>query len=177
MATGGIEELTVGYDPGQLTAKVARRRSQLRSRVISLVITVIVLVAIYLWRRDQLQGAGFIAVYGVILAISLGWLAVVVVVFLRARRELTSMGEGTAVRIGRAGVQVADLHASWPEVASLGAVKAGVGRGPVLRLRLTDGRHAGVGLDQIAVYPATLDSVARAFSGGRHGVDLSALDS
>ncbi len=55
-------------------------------------------------------------------------------------------------------------------------VKGGLGRGPVLRLTLADGRQVGVGLDQISVFPATLDSTARAFSGGRHGVDLTALD-
>jgi len=34
-----------------------------------------------------------------------------------------------------------------------------------------------VPLDQIDVRPATLDLTARAYSGGRHGVDLQALDS
>ena len=31
-------------------------------------------------------------------------------------------------------------------------------------------------LDQVTVFPATLDTTVRAFSGGRHGIDLSALD-
>jgi hypothetical protein len=34
-----------------------------------------------------------------------------------------------------------------------------------------------VPLDQITVFPATLDSTVRAFSAGRHGVDLSAIES
>jgi hypothetical protein len=33
-----------------------------------------------------------------------------------------------------------------------------------------------VPLDQIPTLPATLDSTARAYSGGRFGVDLRALD-
>jgi len=176
MTTQPVAELDLAYDPGQVTAKVAKRRQQVRSRVISLIITVVVLVAIYLWRRGELQGAGFVAVYGLALGISLGWLAVVVFLFVRARKELALIGQGTAVRIGRAGIQVADLGAGWSDVASIKVAKAGIGRGPALRLRLRDDRQADVGLDQIEVYPATLDSTARAFSGGRHGVDLAALD-
>ena len=176
MTAQPYDELNVAYDPGQIAEKVSRRRRQVRSRVISLIITVVVLVAIYLWRRDELQGAGFFTVYGVILGLSLVWLGVVVFLFVRARQELASIGEGTAVRIGRAGIQVAGLGAGWPEVVSITVAKAGIGRGPLLRLDLSDGRQAGVPLDQITSYPATLDSTARAFSAGRHGVDLTALD-
>jgi hypothetical protein len=38
------------------------------------------------------------------------------------------------------------------------------------------GSQASVSFEQIPTYPATLDTTARAFSGGRHGVDLTALD-
>lgn len=176
MMTQPFDELTLAYDPGQPAAKLAKRRRQVRSRVVGTIISVILLAAIYFWRRDELDGAGFFAVYGVIIGLLLAWLAVVVVLFVRARRALAAVGEGTAVRIGRAGIQVADLAAPWSEVASIGVVKPSIGRGPVLRLSLDDGRQSGVGLDQITVYPATLDSTARAFSAGRHGVDLNALD-
>ena len=165
------------YDGGTLEQKVARRRRLLRSRLVSLGITIVVLVVIYLWQRDQLQGAGFIALYAIVLLASVGWLAVSVILYLLARRELGSVGTGTAVRIGPPGVQVAGLTATWAEVASLGSVRGGLGRGPLLQLGLTDGRQASVPFDQLPVFPATLDSTARAFSGGRFGVDLSALDS
>jgi hypothetical protein len=56
------------------------------------------------------------------------------------------------------------------------AVKPGVGRPVELRLTLVDGRRAAVDFEQITVFPATLDTTVRAFSAGRHGVDLSALD-
>ena len=73
--------------------------------------------------------------------------------------------------------QVAGLSASWPEVAAIDTVKPGLGRGPRLRLTTGDGRRGDVPLDQVTVFPATLDSTVRAFSAGRHGVDLSALES
>lgn len=171
-----VPELDVTYDPGPAEAKVEKRRRQVRSRVISLIITVIVLAAIYFWQRDELQGAGFFAVYGLVLGISVVWLGVVVFLSIRARQERAAVGHGIAVRIGRPGIQIAGLGAGWSEVSSVAVAKAGVGRGPVLRLKLRDGRQADVALDQLSIYPATLDSTVRAFSGGRHGVDLTALD-
>lgn len=176
MSNEPIQEVNVVYDPGELAEKVQRRRGLMRSRLISLGITVAVLLALYLWQRDQLQGAGFLAVYGLVLGISVAWFAVFLVGYLRARRDLAGIGAGTAVRIGPPGVQVAGLFAAWPEVAALAIVKAGLGRSPALQLTVIGGPTAQVPLDQISIFPATLDSTVRAFSGGRHGVDLAALD-
>jgi hypothetical protein len=171
-----ITELVVPYDPGPLTAKVARRRALVRSRIISLVITVAVLAAIYFWQRDQLQGNGFLVVYGVVVGIPVIWLVVVLVLYLRVRRQLRTLRSGIAIQVGPPGIMVAGLGAGWPEVAAVAAVKPGVGKGPVLRLTLHDGRQAAVPFEQITMFPATLDGAVRAFSASRHGVDLSALD-
>jgi hypothetical protein len=176
MSTGPISELIVPYDPGPLTEKVARRRRLLRSRLLSLGITVAVLLLIYVWRREDLQGAGFIIIFAVVLGASLVWLGVSVLLYFLAKRETQTIGSGIAVRIGPPGIQVAGLAASWPQVAAIGITKGGLHRGPRLRLALTDGRRADVPLDQIDIFPATLDSTVRAFSAGRHGVDLSALE-
>ena len=59
MSTGPISELVVPYDPGPLTEKVVRRRRLVRTRLVSLGITVAVLLLIYLWRRDDMQDAVF----------------------------------------------------------------------------------------------------------------------
>ena len=171
-----IVELVVPYDAGPLTEKVARRRALVRSRIVSLVITLAVLVAIYFWQRDQLQGNGFLVVYGVVIAIPVIWLIVVLIMYLRTRKRLRTLQPGIAVQIGPPGIMVGGLGASWPEVAAVAAVKPGVGHGPVLRLTLHDGRQAAVPFEQITVFPATLDGAVRAFSASRHGVDLSALD-
>jgi hypothetical protein len=177
VSIGPIQELVVPYDAGPLMEKVARRRRLMRSRLLSLGITIVVLVIIYLWQRNQFQGgAAFGVLYAVVLLLSFGWFAVFLIGYLRARQELAGVGSGTAVRIGPPGVQVAGLAASWNEVASLAAVKGGLGQSPLLRLSLADGRQASVPFEQLPTFPATLDSTARAFSGGRFGVDLSALD-
>ena len=161
------------YDPGPLADKVARRRRRLRSRLISLGITIAVLLLIYLWQRDALTGA-FCAI---VLGISLVLIGISAALLVMAKREFASLGSGAAIWIGPPGIQVAGLNASWPEVVAIGTIKGGVGRDPRLRLTTVDGRHAEVPLDQVTVFPATLDSTVRAFSAGRHGVDLSALES
>jgi hypothetical protein len=159
MSTGPISELVVPYDPGPLGEKVARRRRLVRTRLVSLGITVAVLLLIYFWRRDDMQ------------------LCVSAALYLVAKRRIGRVGSGTAIRIGPPGIQVAGLSASWPEVVAIDTVKPGLGRGPRLRLTTGDGRRGDVPLDQVTVFPATLDSTVRAFSAGRHGVDLSALES
>ena len=143
MSTGPISELVVPYDPAPLTGRVERRRRLLRSRLISLVITIAVLLLIYLWQRENLDGAFFVVLCAIVLGVSLVFIA---------------------------------MSASWPEVVVVNTVKGGMGKDPRLRLTTTDGRRADVPLDQITVFPATLDSTVRAFSAGRHGVDLSAIE-
>jgi hypothetical protein len=172
-----IEELVVPYDPSQVHAGVQRRRRAVRSRLVSLVVTVVVLVLLYEFGGTRLQGAGFLAVYGIALVISLAWFAGYLVAYLIARRELGTLGSGTAVRIGRPGVQVGSVFAPWPEVSALAVVSGGLGRSPRLELRRTTGEPASVPLNQLLVHPAMLDSTARAYSAGRHGVDLAALES
>jgi hypothetical protein len=171
-----IDELIVPYDPSQLQQRVARRRRGMWSRLISLGITVVLLVLLYFYGGDQLQGGGSLTVYGVVLGISLAWFAGYLVAWLRARRALAKVGTGTAVRIGRPGIQVGRVFTPWAEVAGLTMTGGRLGRSPRFELRRSSGPAVSVPLDQIEVHPATLDSTARAYSGGRHGVDLSALD-
>jgi hypothetical protein len=176
MTTQHIDELIVPYDPGQLQRRVALRRRGLWSRLISLGITVVILVLLYFFGGDRTQAAGFLSVYGVVLAISLVWFAGYLVAWLRARRALRGLRTGTAVRIGRPGIQVGRVFTPWSEVVGLAMTGGGLGRSPRFELRRSIGPAVSVPLDQIDVHPATLDSTARAYSGGRHGVDLSALD-
>lgn len=172
---GPITELVVPYDLEQIAQRKDRSARMLRGRLISLAITIAVVIAFALWLRSQGQLAG-LWISAVIIAASAAWAGVWVVLYRRARRELSGAGAGTAIRIDRTGVEVGGQAAGWPEVASLAVVKGGLGRSPRLQLTRTDGQSSSVALNQVDVMPATLDSVARAFSAGRHGVDLTALD-
>ena len=86
-----MNELIVPYEPTVLAEKAERWRRLMRSRITSLVITIVIMTVIFVWQRDQLQGAGFVAVYGVVLGISVAILAVTVVGYLplspRTRRR------------------------------------------------------------------------------------------
>ena len=103
-------------------------------------LTVLILVAIYFWQRDQVQGVQVLVVYAVVFAIPVVWLIVVLIRYLLARRRLRTLGHGTAIRIGPPGIQVAGLAAPWSQVASVAATKPGVGKPLELRLTLVDGR-------------------------------------
>lgn len=175
MAAGPIEELVVGYDRSQLEQRVAGRRRRLRSRLSSLLLTVVVIVGFSIWLSAHGQPIG-IVISVVVVLVSLGWALASFLAYRRARSELGSIPDGVAIRIDRHGAEVGGLAARWPEVAALRIVQTGWGRSPRLQLTRTSGQSGSVALDQVAVRPATLDSTARAYSGGRHGVDLEALE-
>ena len=109
MSTSPISELIIPYDPEPLAEKVGRRRRLVRSRVISLVITIALLLLIYLWRREDMQGAVFVVIYVLVLGTSLAWLAASIVLYVLAKREARTLGSGIAIRIGPPGIQVAEL--------------------------------------------------------------------
>ena len=134
------------------------------------------MVVIYLWQGARLQGAGFFTVYGLVFAVSIAWVVGSVIAYQRARGQLAALGSGTAIRIGPPGIEVAGVGAPWSAVKAVTTASPGRGRRPVLRLQLLDGRRSDLPLDQVVVYPAALDGTVRAFSSGRFGVDLSALD-
>ncbi|HYP45386.1 MAG TPA: hypothetical protein VEQ66_09355 [Propionibacteriaceae bacterium] len=170
-----IEELAVAYDPSELERKVWRRRRLVRSRLVSLVITAVLLVALYAWRREDFT-RGYLILCAVFVGLSVALLVGAVVAHRRARRELARMGQGTALRIGRTGVELAGSFVPWSEVAAMRAVTGRWGRHERLQLTRTGGEPLEVPLNQMSVRPATLDLTARAYSAGRHGVDLAALD-
>lgn len=172
-----VDQVSVDYDPGRLMVRVQNRRRHMRSRGLSLVISIIVLTVIGIWRRDVIGNPGFTAIYVIILSASALWFLIFLIGYLQAKKELDGIGHGTAVRLDRVGVAVAGLTLGWGEVATLGSAKAGLGRGPVLQVTAADGRSAAVPFEQLDIPPATLDSAARAYSSGRFGVDLTALDS
>ena len=176
MTTHRIDELVVPYNPTQLQQRAARRRRGMWSRLVSVGITAVILVLFYVFGGDQMRTAGSLWVSGVVMGISVAWFLGYVVAWLRARRAVRAVGTGTAVRIGRPGIQVGRVFARWSEVAEITTTAARLGRSPRLELRRTSGPAVSVPFDQIEVHPATLDSTARAYSGGQHGVDLSALD-
>lgn len=176
-ATGSpYEELALGYDPTKPAVRTQRRRRRFISRMISLGLTVAIMVGIYLWQRDQFAAAAPWVLYGVVLAISVAFGVVALLAWRQAKRIEAAMGQGLALRIGRPGVEIAGAYVPWSELGSLAVTKGKLGHGPQLTVTRVDGYSLAVPLDQLDVFPATLDSTARAYSAGRFGVDLTALE-
>jgi hypothetical protein len=170
------EELALLYDPTGPLQRVARRKKKFVSRVVSLGITLAIMVGIYLWQRDQFSYSAPWVVYGIVLGISVAFAVFSFLAWRQAKKILASMGQGIALRLGRPGVEIAGAYVSWADLGSLAVTKGRLGHGPQFTVTRTDGYSLSVPLDQLEVYPATLDSTARAYSGGRFGVDLAALE-
>ncbi|HVK35694.1 MAG TPA: hypothetical protein VM428_08540 [Microlunatus sp.] len=170
------EELALVYDPSGPLLRVARRKRKLVSRVISLGITLAIMVGIYLWQRDQFSYSAPWVVYGIVLGISVAFGVFSFLAWRQAKKILAAMGQGIALRLGRPGVEIAGGYVPWSDLGSLAVTKGKLGHGPQFTVTRTDGHSLSVPLDQLEVYPATLDSTARAYSGGRFGVDLAALE-
>lgn len=169
------EELVLGYDPTPAMRRLRLRRRRFISRVVSLVITLGIMIAIYVWQPGQFEGASLWVVYGIVLAISLGFAVFALIAWLQARKIVARLGQGIALRMGRPGVEIGGAYVPWAELGSLAVRKGKLGHGPQFTVTRGDGQPLAVPLDQLDVFPATLDSTARAYSGGRFGVDLTAL--
>ncbi len=170
------EELVVPFDPVPTWDRIARYRRLLRGRLIGLGITVVILAAITIWQRESAP-LRFL-VLGNVVVLGLALVAVGVTWWLtrRARSAVRTLGEGVALRVGRSGVELVGRRTRWDHLASLDVVKGPLVLGPRLRVRDRTGAEVTVPWDQLEVLPATLDTAARAYSGGRHGVDLSGLE-
>lgn len=169
------EELVLTYDPSAALQRLRNRRRRFVSRIISLLITLGIMIAIYVWRPEQFVGASLWVVYGIVLAISLGFAVFSLIGWLQARRIVAGLGQGIALRLGRPGVEIGGAYVPWSELSSLAVRKGKLGHGPQFTVSRSDGHRLAVPLDQLDVFPATLDSTARAYSGGQFGVDLTAL--
>ncbi|GAA3704051.1 hypothetical protein GCM10022204_21810 [Microlunatus aurantiacus] len=170
------EELGLPYDPTAPQQRVAKRRKRFVSRVISLVLTLAIMVGLYLWQREQFASSAPWVLYGIVVGVSLVFLLVAFLAWRQAKKILAGLGQGLALRLGRPGVEIAGAYVSWDDLQGLAVTKGKLGHGPQLTVTRTDGYSLSVPLDQLDVYPATLDSTARAYSGGRFGVDLTALE-
>lgn len=175
--TTGVDELVVPYDPAPAAARVRRWRRMLRSRLISLGISVVLLIIIFIWQRDRLTAnpVGTILVYGFVLVAGAAWAVFCWIALRRSRRSVVT-DQGIALRVSRAGVEIAGRPIGWDQLARLTTAAGSWPAGPMLRAVSIDGSYVEVPMEQLPVLPATLDSTVRAYSGGRHGLDLSALD-
>lgn len=164
-----------GYDPSAALARVAQRRRALWQRLVSLLISLAIGVALWYFYGAQLGDVGpwviaFPAATGTL------WLVVALIGWLVARSDLKRLGEGAALAVSPAGLWAAGESLDWAQVGGLRAASRWLGRSPDLILEGRDGRAVRLPLDYLDALPATLDSAVRALSGGRCWIDFSRLD-
>ncbi|MDR1767679.1 MAG: hypothetical protein LBR32_04505 [Propionibacteriaceae bacterium] len=171
-----IDELGVYYVPGLGESRAQSRRSALVWRIVWGVVAVIVFgLGIWLAARDQFASylpwlVAVFAFYTVVFALYDLW------AWRRAEGDAQRARQPLALGLNRDGVLFQQQWFGWGEVAAMAVTARRFGGGPKLSLAARDGRKAWLPLGLTDMMPATLDSIVRALSAGRVGVDLSRLE-
>lgn len=178
--SGMIDELIVPYAYDRVYALVARHRSLIIRRLISLAITVVILIGLQVWRHVRhlgtaLFGWPYWALLGVSLAISLAVLGRELWQWRRAKAHAALLRPAPAMVIDRPGVELAGRRVVWPQIAGLQARTLRFG-GDQFLVHLNGGETMTLPFELLDVAPSALDSAARAFSGERIGVDFAKMD-
>ena len=178
-ALAQIDELGVPYAYDRITSEVRRRKSMMIMRIVSLGITALILIGLQIWRHtknvdSQVFGWPYFLALGVSLGVSLGFLGYAIFRWVRARQRARALRTGPVVIIARPGLELAGEQVRWSQIAGLQARSQF--SGDVFIVHRTDGPPLQVAFDLLDIAPSSLDSAARAFSGGRVGVDFAKMD-
>lgn len=177
-----MQELPISYDPAVLAGRVAGARKTLRWATAGTAVSVFALVAVIVYIQVALDGTpdltwemvrwvlAFSAGFGVLgLVARLVWLT-------RLRGGLRQVGEGPAVVLSAQGLRSAEGWTPWDEVEVIRAARGKLGHGYRLEVLRADGSTLSLPLEGLDILPGSLDAATRAYSAGRHGVDLSVVD-
>lgn len=173
------ERFAAGLTPLPAAARVAKERAALRWRIISTLISMAILAVLILtigrdWPREWTT-----AVVAIWVGSSAFWLVLSIVGLQRAKRDLGRIQEGVAFYLGPDGVEFVTPPAppvQWDRVTALKLTGGLSGAGPSVVLEADGVAVAKVPASFVDASPAVIDSAARAYSLGRIGLDVSALD-
>jgi len=173
------ERFAVGLTPLPTAARVARKRSALRMRIISAFISLALLIGILVFFNPGWPTGlviGFVAVW---VASSATWMTIAVVGLHRAKKDLASIGHGNAFYIDAAGIEFVHpepVQATWSDIKTLRIAGGSLGAGPRLIMETTSDRTVRIPLSFVDASPSAIDSATSARSLGRVRVDVSGLD-
>lgn len=178
-ALAQIDVLAVPYAYDRIILEVRRRKRMMIMRIVSLGITALILIGLQVWRyaknvNSQVFGWPYFVALGISLGVSLGFLGYAIIRWVRARRRAQALRPGPVLIIARPGVELSGEQVAWSQIAGLQA-KSELS-GDVFIVHRTDGPPLEVAFDLLDTAPSSLDSAARAFSGGRVGVDFAKMD-
>lgn len=173
------ERFAAGLTPLPTAARVSRQRGALRWRVISTLISLVLLVVVIMFLGQDWPRPMTITIVALWVVSSAGWLVVSGVGLRNAKRDLSAIQEGVAFYLGPEGIEFVYPTASlvpWDDVSALKLVGHNFGAGPALSVEVQGAEVARVPVSFLDATPAVIDSVARAYSLGRVHLDIAALD-
>lgn len=173
------QRFAAGLTPLPTAARVTRARGALRWRIISTIISAVILgLIIYFFGRDWSSGWS-IAVISLWIVSSVFWLVVSAVGLRRAKKDLAAIPEGVAFYLDGRGVEFVHpvpAQVAWDRVSALKLVGRAGGAGPSVAVEAEGQSVAKVPVSFIDAAPEVIDSAARAYSLGQVYLDTSALD-
>ena len=173
------ERFAVGLTPLPTAARVARKRSTLRLRIISAFISLALLIGIMVFLDHGFPRGiviGFVTFWVISTAI---WMTISIVGLHRAKKDLASIGHGDAFYIDSTGIEFIHpkpVRATWSDINALRIAGGSLGAGPRLIMEATGDRTVSVPLSFVDASPSAIDSATSARSLGRVRVDVSGLD-
>jgi hypothetical protein len=169
------EELIVGFNPMAATQRVASCASMIRSRLMWLLVSVVICVWIYIWKRDSLTGVTVVALFAAGIGYSVLWVVISLVSWIRAKAALGDITPGVATKIDRNGIWMQSVSLPWSGIDKIVAQSGRFGRPATIRVYNQVGEAARVPINVLDVMPGTIDASIRAFSNGAHWIDTSKL--
>lgn len=173
------ERFAVGLTPLPTAARVARKRSALRMRIISAMISLALLVGVLIFIGPELPRSLVIGFVSVWVASTSIWMTIAIVGLHRAKKDLASIGHGDAFYIDSTGIEFVHpepLRALWSDVSSLRITGSSLGAGPSLVMATVGDRVVRIPLSFVDATPSAIDSATSARSLGRVRVDVSGMD-
>ena len=155
--------------------RVAYRGSQIRARVLWLVVAICAMVIITVWQRRNLQFQDMVLLFAIGSAYFALWLVAAIVNWYRAKSALASIAPGVAAAVDRRGIWLKGVGMPWPEIAQVWITPGRFGGSPALAVKRLDNEVVRVSLADLDVMPGTIDAAIRAYSYGNHWIDTSKL--
>jgi hypothetical protein len=177
-----MRTLPIAYDPAVLATRIDSTRRSVHWSLVATGISVVAFVGVVLYmqigRDGSVEPTWVMLRWLLAFSAAAGVLGLVARVFwlIRLRSGLKQIGDGLAMVLSASGIQTGQTHVPWDQVDRIQAVRGRLGHGYQLEIRRVDGSVFSLPLEGLDILPGSLDAATRAYSAGRHGVDLSIVD-
>jgi hypothetical protein len=165
------------FSPLSTAKAVAGLQQQVKSRLLSLVFSLLIIVVLWFVYGRPTSGFGA-AVLVAMLCIPVGLIIATLVRKSLLKSRLTGINAGPAIRIDPLGLVVADAagpqRLPWSQVQSIATKPHVFAPGPELVVKRAGQRDWRVPFSYLDVMPGTIDSAIRAHTGGHRSLDTRA---